>query len=87
MSETKSSLESALADIQEKQAKLEELEQARAAAEQKLEEVQADLQVLQTERDVDDSAALLESVKAEVCEFDAPHAVRVLTGFQWDLAA
>ena len=86
MSETKSSLESALADIQEKQAKLEELEQARAAAEQKLEEVQADLQVLQTERDVDDSA-LLESVKAEVCEFDALHAVRVLTGFQWDLAA
>ncbi|KAF9650037.1 hypothetical protein BDM02DRAFT_3185728 [Thelephora ganbajun] len=68
VSETKSSLESALADIQEKQAKLEELEQAKAAAEQQLEEVQVMLQVLQDERDADDSAALLESVKAELHE-------------------
>lgn len=71
VSETKSSLESALADIQEKQANLEGLERAKAAAEQLLEEVQAKLQTLQDERDADDSAALLQSVEAEVCQFAA----------------
>ena len=81
VSETKFSLESALADVQEKQAKLEELEQAKGAAEQQLEEVEAKLQTLQDERDADDSSALLESVKAEVRRFVAPHAVRVLTIF------
>lgn len=46
--------------------KLEELGQAKTAAEQQLEEVQAKLQTLQNEQDVDDSAALLGSIKAEV---------------------
>ena len=87
VSETKSSLESALADVQEKQARLEELEQAKTAAEQQLEEVQARLETLQDERAADDSAALLESVKAEVCRFVALHAVRVLIIFQRHLAA
>lgn len=68
VSETKSSLESALAEIQEKQAKLEELEQAKATAEHQLEETQTKLQTLQDERDADDTAALLESVKAELHE-------------------
>ncbi|KAF9787336.1 hypothetical protein BJ322DRAFT_717960 [Thelephora terrestris] len=68
VSETKSSLESALADIQEKQAQLEELEHAKAAVEQQFEEVQANLRVLQAEREADDSTALLESVKAELHE-------------------
>ena len=64
--EAKSSLESALANIQEKQTTLGELEQAKAAAEQQLEEVQAKLRVHQDEQDGNDSAALLESVRAEV---------------------
>ena len=69
VSEAKTSLESALADIQEKQTTLGELEQAKVAAEQQLEEVQAKLRTLQDERDVNDSAALLESVRAEVRRF------------------
>lgn len=69
MSEAKSSLESALVDIREKEGKLEELEQAKAAAEQQLEEVEAKLQTLRDERDADDSDALLHSVKAEVRQF------------------
>ena len=69
VSETKSSLQSALADIQERQTKLEELEKAKAAAEQQLEEVQTNLQTPQNEQDADDSAAFLQSVKAEVCQF------------------
>ena len=81
VSETKSSLESALADVQEKQAKLEELEQAKANAERQLEEVQTKLQILQDERDGDDSSALLESVKAEVRQFVSPLVIRVLTRF------
>lgn len=87
VSETKSSLDSALADVQEKQTRLEELEQAKAAAEQQLGEVQARLDTLQDERASDDSAALLESVKAEVCRFVALHAAHVLTTFQWNPAA
>jgi len=87
VSETKSSLESALADIQEKQTKLEELELAKTTAEQQLEEIQAKLQTIEGERDADDSVALLESVKAEVCQFVAPHAVWVLIGCQWHLVA
>ena len=75
MSETKSSLDSALADIQEKQVKLEELEHTKFAAERKLEEVRAKLQTLQDERDTDDSVALLQSVKTEVCQFVALHAI------------
>ena len=59
-------------DVQEKQAKLEELGQAKATAEQQLEEVQVKLKTLQDERDADDSAAILESVKAEVCQFVIP---------------
>lgn len=77
--EAKSSLESALADIQEKQTKLEELEQTKTAAEQQLEEFQVKLQSLQDERDTGDSAALLESVKAEVCRLVVLHVVRMLT--------
>ena len=88
VSETKSSLESALADVQEKQARLEELDQAKAAAEQRLEEVQARLDTLQDDgRAADDSAALLESVKAEVCRFAALRAVPVLTISQRNLVA
>ena len=87
VSETKSSLESALADIQEKQAKLGELEQAKATIEQQLEEVQGRLETLRNERATDDSAALLESVKAEVYRFVTLRAVRVLTRFRWNLAA
>ena len=79
MSESKSSLETALADVQAKQAKIEELEQAKTATEQRLEELQATLQTLQDERDADDSVALLKSVKAEVCHSDTSHAVRTLT--------
>ena len=67
VSETKSSLESALADVQEKEAKLGELEQAKTTAEQQLEEVQDKLKALRDEQDADDSAGLLESVKAQVC--------------------
>ena len=69
VSEAKSSLESALADIQEKQTTLGELEQAKAVVEQQLQEVQAKLRTLQDEGDVNDSAALLESVRAEVRRF------------------
>lgn len=82
VSETRSSLESALADIQEKQTKLEELERAKIAAEKQLEEVQAKLQTIRSERDADDSATLLLSVKAEVCQFFALHTIRVLTRHQ-----
>lgn len=79
MSETKSSLDSALADIQDQRLKIEQLEQAKAAAEQKLEEARAKLQALQEERDADDSTALLQSFKDEVCQFSVPHVIRVLT--------
>lgn len=87
VSDAKSSLESALADVHEKQTKFEELEQAKAAAEQQLEEVQAKLQSILDERDADDSTALLESAKAEVCRFLILHASRILTKCQWNLAA
>ena len=87
VSETKSSLESALADVQEKQAKLEELEQAKVTTEQRLEEVQGRLETLRDERAADTSAALLESVKAEVCRSVTLHPVRFLTSFRWNLAA
>lgn len=88
VSETKSSLQSALADVQEKQARFEELEQAKAAAEQQLEEVQARLETLQDELAADDSVTLLESVKAEVCRFGALHGIRsMLIMLQWNLAA
>ena len=87
VTETKSSLESALAEVQEKRTKLEELEQAKATAERQLEEVQAKLQTIQDEPYADDSAALLESVRAEVCQFAAPCVVQVLTRSQWNLAA
>jgi predicted transcriptional regulator len=86
VSGTKSSLDSALVDLQEKRVKLEELEQAKVTAEQQLEEVQARLQTLQDERDADDSTAFLQSVKAEVCQFVEPHVIRVLTRCYWDLA-
>ena len=85
--EAKSSLESALASVQERQTKLEELEQAKTAVEQLLEEAQAKLQTLHDERDADDSATLLESVKAEVCRFVALHAAWMLTRCRWNLAA
>lgn len=82
----KSSLEFAIADVEEKQTRLDELEQAKTTAEQQLEEVQDKLQALQDERDADDST-VLESVKAEVRWLVAPHAVRMLTVFRWNPVA
>lgn len=73
VSEAKSSLESALAEIQEKQAKLEGLEKSKVASEQQLEEARTKLQTLQDERDADNTPALLDSVKAEVREFASLH--------------
>lgn len=87
MSETKSSLDSALLGIEEKRSKLEELEQAKAVVEQQLEKVQAKLQTLQEERSADDSAVLLQSVKAEVCQSAVLHAIIVLKICRWYLAA
>ena len=86
VSEMKSSLEFAIADVEEKQTRLDELEQAKTTAEQQLEEVQDKLQALQDERDADDST-VLESVKAEVRWLVTPHAVRMLTVFQWNPVA
>ena len=87
VSEAKSSLGSALADVQEKQGKLEELGQAKTAVEKQLEEAQAKLQALRDERDADDSATLLDSVRAEVCWFFALHADWMLMRCRWGLAA
>lgn len=75
VSETKSLLELALADIQEKRVRLEELEQAKVATEQQLVEARSNLQSLHDEQHADDSATLLESTKAEVRRYVTLHGV------------
>lgn len=66
MTEAKSSLDTALADLETKRSTLDELQQVKVATELKLKEAQDSLQALQTEREADDSTALLEAVQVEV---------------------